>query len=158
MCSRNWNAGSWLLSFFLAVRIQFSSSIKILDWDERMICWGSCRESQVAAPCGGLVFMKLGGHYHHYFQEAGVEISVITLAARSDYKVALSSHFRWENALHCVARAGVELARKPRPKEQWKPLTGRDGRAFFSLETLTVPGTLHRATYVQEQMNADHLT
>lgn len=59
-----------------------------------MIFWETCWECQVATPCGDLIFMKLGGHYHHCFQEAGVEISVITLAARSDCKVALPSHFR----------------------------------------------------------------
>lgn len=111
-----------------------------------MIFWGTCRECQVAALFDDLLFIKFSGHCHHYFQEVGLGMSLIALAARSDYIGSNLFSFQIRKsletcyALHRVAGAGLDLARKARPKQQQKPLAGRGGRGFFSLETLTVPG------------------
>lgn len=150
--SGSWGVGSWLLGFSLAVGIQFSASIKNLDWDKTMTFWGTCRECWVAALFGDLLFIKCSGHCHHYFQEGGLEISLIALAASSDSISSNLSSFQIRKslemcyALRCVARAGLDLARKTRPKQQKKnPLGERWQRILFT-GNLDCARTLQRGT------------
>lgn len=69
-----------------------------------------------------LLLTKFSGHCHHYFQEVGLEISLITLVAWSDYVSSNLFLFQVRKypemcyTLHRAARAGLDVARKTRPK------------------------------------------
>lgn len=59
--------------------------------------------------------MKFSG-YCHYFQEGELELSLITLAAKSDCiggnLFQIRKHLQMCYQLHCVARTSLELSRK----------------------------------------------
>lgn len=89
-----------------------------------MIFWGAQWEYPVAFD--DLLFMKFSGHCH-YFQKEELKLSLIILAAKSDYiggnlfSFQIRKYPQMCYQLHCVARAGLELIRKTRWKQQLRP-------------------------------------
>lgn len=70
-----------------------------------MIFWGTQREYLVAFD--DLLFMNLGGHCHYYFQEGELELSLITLAAKSDCIGGNLFSFQIRKSLQCATHCIV---------------------------------------------------
>lgn len=70
-----------------------------------MIFWGTRREYPVAVD--DLLFMKFSGHCHYYFQEGELDLSLITLAAKSDCISGNLFSFQIRKSLHCTVLQGL---------------------------------------------------
>lgn len=120
----------------------------------------------MAAPFDDLLFIKFTGYYHHYLQEVGLEVSLITLAARSDdvssnpFSFQVRKSLEMLYTLHCVARASLNLARKTtkHKNQQQNPLAGERWQRIIFARNLDCTRTVRRGTHVQEQKNVDRPT